>query len=151
MPLRGCVDRSQAVSAGPPIAISNTAAEAHNPFDRRPRCLYADPLLGRIGSQGRIRLRLGGAYLRLKRVELGRTCVDLALQSLKLLLGGRRVGLSLGESPMGGVNLSLKARLLGRQALVLALHRGGPVAFFLEPGVDGLQIARFRARLLLRA
>src|SRR5580658_9741837 len=141
MPLRSCVDRSQAISAGPPIAISNTAAEAHNPFDRRPRRLYVASLLGRIGSRRRIRLRLGGAYLRLKRVELGRPCVDLALQSLKLLLGGRRVGLSLGESPMRCVNLSLKAGLLRRQPLVLVLHRGGPVAFLFQPSVDGLEVA----------
>src|SRR5208282_5621893 len=109
------------------------------------------PSRGRIGAGRGIRLRLGGANLSLKRVEFGGCRVDLPLQGLKLLLGGRGLGLSLGESPVGRINLPLQAGLLGREGLILALQRGGPIAFILELGVDGLQIARLGVRLLLRA
>src|SRR5579863_7119500 len=99
------------------------------------------------GAAGRRLLRVRarrprGVDLRLKGAELGGRGGDLALQGLELPARGFGLSLSVGESPARCVDLALQAALLGRKGLRLALHRRHAVGFVLEPGVDGLQVAR---------
>ena len=153
------VTRSSMYASAPPRppARPSTCATVSDVITRGANCTISHWRRARAGrSRAQARwsepvARLRSANLRLKRVELGGRRVDLALQGLELLLRGCRLALSFGESPRAASTSPCKRVCSAESAWSWLWMRRRAVALLLEPGVDGLQIARLGARLLLGA